>query len=115
MRRQDTADIIFKRVLLIFPCTILLIVGFMVFQLATSSWPAISKFGLPFLWKTTWDPVFEDFGALPFIFGTLVSSFVAMLLAIPIGLGAAIYLAEYASDLPPGSSLRCRSLAAIPA
>jgi phosphate transport system permease protein len=54
-----------------------------------------NQFGFKFLYTTTWDPVFENFGALPFIFGTLVTSFVALLIAIPIGLGAAIYLAEY--------------------
>ncbi len=96
MTRKDTGDIIFERVLTVFPCLILLIVGGIFLQLVLASWPSIQKFGAHFIGPSTWDPVFENFGALPFIFGTLVTSFVALLLAIPIGLGTAIYLAEYA-------------------
>ena len=96
MTRKDSGDIVFERVLTIFPCLILLIVAGIFFELVSTSWPSIQKFGLKFIGTSTWDPVFENFGALPFIFGTLVTSFVALLLAIPIGLGTAIYLAEYA-------------------
>ncbi|MCX7598686.1 MAG: phosphate ABC transporter permease subunit PstC [Armatimonadetes bacterium] len=56
--------------------------------------PALSKFGAGFLVGKTWDPVAEHFGALPFIYGTLASSFLALLMAVPVGLGAAIFLAE---------------------
>ena len=96
MARKDTSDIIFKFFLGIFPCLIILIVLGIFYQLVASSWPSIKQFGFKFLYTTTWDPVFENFGALPFIFGTLVTSLVALLIAIPIGLGAAIFLAEYA-------------------
>lgn len=68
----------------------------MLYELTRSSWLSIRKFGFGFIFTSTWDPVFEVFGAWPFIYGTLVSSFVALLIAIPIGLGTAIYLAEYA-------------------
>ena len=95
MVRKDKGDIIFRRILLCFPITILLIVGGIFFQLSWESFPSIQKFGLPFLFDTTWDPVFEKYGALPFIYGTLLTSFVSLLLAIPIGVGTAIYLAEY--------------------
>ena len=96
MARKDTSDIIFKFFLGIFPCLIILIVLGIFYQLVASSWLSIKHFGFKFLYTTTWDPVFENFGALPFIFGTLVTSLVALLIAIPIGLGAAIFLAEYA-------------------
>ena len=95
MSRKDTGDIVFRRLMMFFACMILVIVLGILFELTRSSLPSIKKFGLSFLFTSTWDPVFEKFGALPFIYGTLVSSFVALLLAIPIGLGAAIYLAEY--------------------
>jgi phosphate transport system permease protein len=51
-------------------------------------------FGWTFLWTSTWDPVFLKFGALPFIYGTLASSAIALAIALPLGLGAAIFLAE---------------------
>lgn len=64
--------------------------------LSLGSAPAISRFGLRFLIAKTWDPVRGEFGALPFIYGTLVSSSLALLIAVPVGLGAAIFLAEVA-------------------
>ena len=115
MSRKDTGDIVFRRVMMFFACMILVIVLGILFELTRSSLPSIKKFGLSFLFTSTWDPVFEKFGALPFIYGTLVSSFVALLLAIPIGLGAAIYLAEYSPWWVRNTvSLLVDLLAAIP-
>ena len=57
---------------------------------------AIKKFGFHFLTASTWDPVAEQFGALPFIYGTLVSSFLALLIAVPLGIATAAYLTELA-------------------
>lgn len=60
------------------------------------AWPAISQFGLGFLFNSAWNPVQgrEDFGALPVIYGTLVNSFLALLIAVPLGIGSAIFLSE---------------------
>lgn len=58
------------------------------------SWPAIKTFGWPFLWTTEWDAVNEHFGILPIIYGTLVSSGIALLIAVPISLGIALFLSE---------------------
>jgi phosphate transport system permease protein len=60
------------------------------------AWPAITRFGLPFLWTKEWNPVAgrETFGALPVIYGTLVSSFMGLLISIPLGVGSAIFLSE---------------------
>lgn len=99
MSRHDTSDLIFRRVLAVFPISILILVAGIFFQLVSSSIPSINKFGLGFLYHSTWDPVAENFGALPFIFGTCLTSLVALLLAVPVGVGAAIYLAEYAPPL----------------
>ncbi len=96
MKRKDTGDIVFKRTMMAFAFIVIAILLGICFELTKSSMPAFKKYGLSFLYTSTWDPVFEIFGALPFIYGTLVSSFVALLLAVPIGVGTAIYLAEYA-------------------
>lgn len=76
--------------------TIIALVGAMIVKLLWASAPSIRRFGISFFYTSTWDPVFEKFGALPFIYGTLLTSFVALLIAVPIGLGTAVYLAEYA-------------------
>lgn len=113
--RGDFGDIFFRRLVMGFALAIILIVLGILFELAKSSWLSIQKFGFSFLTSTTWDPVFENFGSLPFIFGTLVSSFVALLLAVPIGVGTAIYLAEYATpSIRKVVSLFVDLLAAIP-
>jgi phosphate transport system permease protein len=62
--------------------------------LALQAWPAIGHFGPDFLVTRTWNPVTLEFGALPFIFGTVVTSFLALAMALPVGVGIAIFLAE---------------------
>ena len=74
---------------------VVLVLG-MVLEMLLSAAPAIRAFGLSFFYTSTWDPVAERFGAVPFVYGTLVSSLLALLIAVPLGLGAAIYLAEVA-------------------
>jgi phosphate transport system permease protein len=73
-----------------------LVMAGIVAALMVESMPAIRRFGFSFVTGQEWDPVKESFGALPFIYGTLVSSLVGMLIAVPLGIGAAIYLAELA-------------------
>ncbi|MEH1796703.1 MULTISPECIES: phosphate ABC transporter permease subunit PstC [unclassified Nostoc] len=63
-------------------------------QVAIASWPAIQKFGASFLANTTWNPVNDTYGVLPQIYGTLLSSFIGLLIAVPIGVGTAIILSE---------------------
>ena len=75
---------------------IVLLVLAMAFEMVRTAVPAMRAFGWRFLVTSTWDPVAERFGAIPFVYGTLVSSFLALLIAVPLGLGAAIYLAELA-------------------
>lgn len=115
MARQDTGDVIFKWAMMFFAWAIIILILAMVFELVKSSWQSIAHYGFSFIYSSKWDPVFEKFGALPFIYGTLVSSLVALFIAIPIGLGAAIYLAEYAPWWVKRSiSLLVDLLAAIP-
>ena len=62
--------------------------------LAAGAWPSIVRFGFGFLVSTSWNPVTENFGALPAIYGTLVTSALAMLVAVPVGIGIAVFLTE---------------------
>ncbi len=72
--------------------------GAILVALTSAAWPAIRQFGLAFFVTSTWDPVALKFGALPFIYGTLVSSALALALAVPLGLGVAIFLSEMVPD-----------------
>ncbi len=74
---------------------VVLVAGIFV-TLVIESWPSIKAFGLRFLWTTTWDPVSLQFGALPFLVGTLITSFLALLIAAPFALAGAIFLGEIA-------------------
>src|SRR5579884_3750317 len=80
----------------LFAMFVVLIVVFLVFDLWRQSALPRHKFGLAFLVSSVWDPVFDRFGALPFIYGTLVTSALALFLAVPLGIGSAIFLAELA-------------------
>lgn len=93
-RRGDRA---FRVILTIFGLIILAVPAMMVLELVLSSRLAIHKFGFSFLTQTVWDPVREQFGAMPFIYGTVVSSLIAVLIAVPVSLGLAVVL----SDLAP--------------
>jgi len=84
--------------LLTFLCaaSVVLITVLLVFELWRQSALPRHKFGFSFFLTRVWDPIAEQFGALPFIYGTLVTAAVALLLAVPLGIGAAIFLAELA-------------------
>jgi phosphate transport system permease protein len=84
-------------------------------SLTNSAWPAIEKYGLGFLTSTTWDPVKEDFGGLVMIYGTLATSFIALLIAVPVSFGIALFLTELSPawlKRPLGTAIEL--LAAIP-
>jgi phosphate transport system permease protein len=75
---------------------VILLVFLIGWQLATGSSMSIKKFGFHFLTTSTWDPVAEQFGALPFIYGTLVSSLIALVIAVPLSIATSVYLTELA-------------------
>ena len=84
-------------------------------SLSISAWPAIDRFGLGFLTSTTWDPVKEDFGGLVMIYGTVMTSFIALLIAVPVSFGIAIFLTELSPawlKRPLGTAIEL--LAAVP-
>jgi phosphate transport system permease protein len=80
----------------LFAASILLVTVLLIFELWVKSKLAIHQFGFSFLWTSTWDPVEGQFGALPFIYGTIVTSILGLLISVPLGVGAAIYLSELA-------------------
>jgi phosphate transport system permease protein len=83
--------------------------------LLIDAWPALQRFGGSFLTHTTWDPVQERFGAAAYVYGTVVTSVIALLLAAPVGIGCALFIAEYAPlRLRAPVSFLIELLAAIP-
>ena len=99
LRRLRSGDEIAHLVTLLFAASVVLITVLLLYELSVNSGLPWHKFGLRFLLTRTWDPVFGNFGALPFIYGTLVTSAIALLVAVPLGVGAAIFLAELAPPL----------------
>jgi phosphate transport system permease protein len=89
-------DRLFKGVLVLAALAVPVLMAFLVYELYTGARPAIVRYGLGFIAGSTWDPVAEEFGAFPLIVGTLLSSFLALLIAVPLSLGVAIYLTEFA-------------------
>jgi phosphate transport system permease protein len=89
-------DEIARLITLIFAAAVVLITCFLIFELWQESALSRHKFGLNFLFTRVWDPLADEYGALPFIYGTVVTSVVALAIAVPLGIGAAIFLAELA-------------------
>jgi phosphate transport system permease protein len=100
-RYADTrliGDRIFNGVTFVLALSILALLLSLTVALIVASFPAIRQFGLRFFVTTDWDPVNEQYGALPFIYGTFVSSLIALTIAIPLSLGVALCLSEMAPD-----------------
>lgn len=113
--RIRSVDLGFKRATTAVALSVVALTLFLVYHMAIYAMPAIRRFGLHFLFTSTWDPVKEVFGALPFIYGTVVSSILALLIAVPVSLGIAIYLAELAPQfIRQPLSFLIELLAAIP-
>ncbi|MHB8854851.1 MAG: phosphate ABC transporter permease subunit PstC [Ignavibacteriaceae bacterium] len=93
---KNLGDLIFERLTLLFAVLVFLLVVLMGWEMYSHSILSIKKFGFGFLFSSTWDPYREIFGALPVIYGTLVSSFLALLIAVPLGISVAIFLSELA-------------------
>jgi phosphate transport system permease protein len=114
-RSKLSGDFIFEGMVGLFAFGVLVIAFLLFRELFVESGLSRNAFGFGFLTGSIWDPVSEVFGALPFIFGTLVSSFLALLIAVPFSLGIAIYLSELAPEkLRAPLSFIIELLAAIP-
>ncbi|MGD0337765.1 MAG: phosphate ABC transporter permease subunit PstC [Bacteroidota bacterium] len=95
-REINIGDSVFKNMTKFFALLILLLIVLMTYEMVTRSSLSIEKFGWNFLLRSIWDPVREEYGALPFIYGTLVSSLLALVIALPLSIGIAVFLSELA-------------------
>ena len=89
-----SGDRLFRNVTFAAAVFVLVLLGAIIVSLFVGAWPSISKFGFEFLYSERWSVNKEIFGALSPIYGTLMTSFIAMLIAVPVGLGIAIFLTE---------------------
>ena len=96
LSRLRDGDEIARVITLMFAVSVVVLTLLLVYELWIGSALPRHKFGFNFFRTSVWDPIFDQFGALPFIYGTLVTSAVALLIAVPLGIGAAIFLAELA-------------------
>jgi len=111
----NTGDAIFRVTMFAVALVVVLIVVGMIFALASHSTLSIRQFGLRFITGREWDPVKGEFGALAFIYGTIVSSLIALLISVPLSLGIAIFLVEQAPHyLARPITFLVELLAAIP-
>ena len=112
---SETGDVIARFTALFFAALLLVIALLLVDQLFVRSAPARAKLGWGFLTGTEWNPVTDAFGALPFLYGTVITALVGMLISIPMGVGAAIFLSELApAKISNGLTFVIELLAAIP-
>ena len=94
--------------------TLSLLLGIMV-SLFIGAWPAIQEYGLSFLWRTQWDPVMDQYGGFVMIYGTLMTSFIALLIAVPVSFGIAMFLTELSPTwLKRPLGIAVELLAAVP-
>ena len=94
VKRQKWQDLLFHKVTMGFSLLVLLALVSIIISLFYSAWPAFSMFGIGFIWSDEWDIVNDKFGALIAIYGTLMSSAIALLIAIPLAFGIALFLTE---------------------
>ncbi len=109
------ADRVFYFAMFACASSVIAIVGLIVYELVTKSNLSWHAFGLKFFFRSEWDPVNDQFGALPFVYGTIVSSALALLIAVPLAVGVAVYITEMSPRwLRGGLAFTTELLAAIP-
>lgn len=114
-RRKQIGDVVFRNITRAFAVLTLVTLFGIIVSLFVSAWPSIQKFGLPFLWTTEWNAPAQRFGALIPIYGTLVTSIIALVIAVPVSFGIALFLTELSPlwlRRPLGTAIEL--LAAIP-
>ena len=115
VRHSSWADAIFENLTRFFALLVFSLLAAILISLVVGSQPTLQKYGVHFLWSAEWDPVQEEFGALVPIYGTLVTSLIAMLIGVPVSFGIALFLTELSPawlKRPLGTAIEL--LAAIP-
>lgn len=115
VRRQRLQDFFFHKITWLFSMLVLCALMGIIVSLVANAWPALSKFGTHFVWRVEWDIVNEEFGAAIAIFGTVVSAAIALLIAVPLSFGIALFLTETCPVVlrrPLGTAIEL--LAAVP-
>ncbi len=113
--KSQTGDTIARLVVLCFAASVLLVTVLLFRQLWIASEPTRHAAGFGFLWSSSWNPVTDQYGALPFIYGTVVTSILALVISVPLGLGAAVFLSELApARISSTLTFLIELLAAIP-
>jgi len=114
-RDVNPGDLVFRSLTAFFAAGAIVMLAAMAVQMTRASALSLRRFGLGFLVTSTWDPVRDLFGGLPFVYGTVVSSLLALVIAVPISLGVAIFLAELApARLRTAMGFVVELLAAVP-
>ncbi|MBS9428805.1 phosphate ABC transporter permease subunit PstC [Photorhabdus luminescens] len=112
---SKNGDIIFGALVRLAALITLFLLGGIIISLIIASWPSIQQFGISFLWQKAWDAPAEQFGALIPIYGTLVTSLIALIIAVPVSFGIALFLTELAPNwLKRPLGIAIELLAAIP-
>ncbi|MGA1325192.1 MAG: phosphate ABC transporter permease subunit PstC [Rubrivivax sp.] len=93
-RRQRWQDFLFHKVTMLFSLLVLAALTGIIISLLINAWPAFQKFGVGFVWRVEWDIINEEFGAAIAIVGTLLSASIALLIAVPLAFGIALFLTE---------------------
>ena len=113
--RRSVGDAVFRALTLAFALLVLVVLGGVIVSLISGALPALKHFGLGFLVAQSWNPVTEKFGALAPIYGTLVTSAIAMLIGIPVAFGVALFITELCPNwLKRPLATMIELLAAIP-
>jgi phosphate transport system permease protein len=94
-KRQIRAERFFKRTLVLMGLIMVILVFGILLTLIVESIPSVKALGIKYLWGTTWDPVQDIYGAFPFLIGTLLTSFLALIISVPFSIAVAIFLGEY--------------------
>jgi phosphate transport system permease protein len=114
-RRLRLGDTLFRGLALAASAGSVFLLGWIAYKILDLAWPSIQHFGLSFIWTEAWDPVTEQFGALTFIYGTALTSLIALVIAVPISIGIALFLTEIApKKLAAPIATMVELLAAIP-